>query len=62
VSDLATGICQHCARRKRLDAAGFVVAHYLTLRVSRRALPLVGAGQVKRLCSGSKRLPREASR
>jgi hypothetical protein len=58
----ATGTCGYCARRKRLDGAGLVVRHMLTIDVSRRAVPAVGAGRVRRRCSGSGWPPREATR
>lgn len=59
---IATGTCQHCGRQKRLDERGLVVVHYLAINVSRRAVTAVGAGRVRRRCSGSGRPPREASR
>jgi hypothetical protein len=58
----SAGTCTYCARLKRLDAAGLVVRHLLTIPVSRRAIPTVGAGRVRRVCGGSGRLPREATR
>ena len=61
-STVATGTCGYCARRKRLDAAGRLPVHYLAIPVSRRAVPAVGAGRVRRRCAGSGRLPREATR
>ena len=56
------GTCTHCAKTKRLDAAGLVVRHLLTIDVSRRAISAVGAGRVRRVCGGSGRPPREATR
>ncbi len=55
----AHATCQHCAKLKRLTSAGVIERHYLTLDVSRRAVPTVGRGRVKRLCSGSGRPPRQ---
>lgn len=52
------GTCPYCARLKRLDAAGRLPVHYLAIPVSRRAVPAVGAGRVRRRCAGSGRLPR----
>jgi hypothetical protein len=51
-------LCDHCATLRRLTDAGLIVRHYLTIDVSRRAVRTVGAGRVKRLCSGSGRPPR----
>jgi hypothetical protein len=56
------GTCTHCAKTKRLNTAGLVVRHLLTIDVSRRAISVVGAGRVRRVCGGSGRLPREAPR
>jgi hypothetical protein len=56
----ATGTCAYCARVKRLDPAGLVVRHLLAIDVSRRAVPHVGAGRVRRRCGGSGRPPRQA--
>jgi hypothetical protein len=58
----ASGTCGYCARRKRLDAAGRLPVHYLTIPVTRRAVPAVGAGRVRRVCAGSGRPPRETTR
>jgi hypothetical protein len=55
---LATGTCPYCARRKRLDHAGRLPCHYLTIPVTRRAVPTVGAGRVRRRCPGSGKQPR----
>jgi len=41
----------------RLDRAGLIVRHYLTLTVSRRMVAVLGAGLVKRQCSRSGRSP-----
>jgi hypothetical protein len=50
--------CTHCARVRKLDQHGLVVTHYLTIPVSRPALKVVGAGRVRRKCSGSGKAPR----
>jgi hypothetical protein len=59
---IAVGTYQHCGRHKRLDERGLVVVHMLAIDVSRRAVTAVGAGRVRRRCSGSGRLPRETDR
>jgi glutaredoxin len=56
------GHCDYCAATKRLDQHGRIVTHYLSIPVSAKAIRAVGAGRVRRRCSGSGRLPREASR
>jgi hypothetical protein len=60
VSVGAHAVCDHCARLQRLTSAGLIARHYLTIDVSRRAVPTVGRGRVKRLCSGSGQRPRRA--
>jgi hypothetical protein len=52
------GTCSYCARLKRLDGDGLVVAHYLAINVSRSAVRSVGAGRVRRKCGGSGKVPR----
>jgi hypothetical protein len=52
------GTCDGCARLKRLDGQGLVVAHYIAIRVSRSAVRYTGAGRVRRKCSGSGKAPR----
>jgi hypothetical protein len=59
---MSHGRCDYCARTKPLDQHGRIVTHYLTIPVSAKAIRAVGAGRVRRRCSGSGRLPREASR
>jgi hypothetical protein len=54
----AHALCGHCATLKKLTGAGTIVRHYLSLPVSRRAVPTVGRGQAKRLCPGSGQPPR----
>ena len=54
--------CDYCARTKRLDQHGRIVVHYLTIPVSAKAIRAVGAGRVRRRCSGSGRPPREVAR
>jgi hypothetical protein len=56
------GRCDYCARTKSLDQHGRVVVHYLAIPVSRRAVPAVGAGRVRRRCPGSGKQPRGANR
>jgi hypothetical protein len=56
------GHCAYCARTKRLDQHGRIVAHFLTIPVSAKAIRAVGAGRVRRRCAGSGRPPREATR
>jgi hypothetical protein len=54
------GLCDVCARTRRLDPHGHVATHYLTIPVSARAVRDVGAGQVRRRCPGSGKPPRPA--
>ena len=54
-------LCDYCARLRPLRADGAIARHYIALPVSRRAIPTVGAGQVKRLCSGSGKPPRRTT-
>ena len=56
------GVCNHCARTKRLDQHGRIVLHYIAIPVSAKAIRAVGAGRVRRRCSGSGRPPRETTR
>jgi hypothetical protein len=56
------GHFDYCARTKPLDQHGRIVVHYLTIPVSAKAIRAVGAGCVRRRCSGSGRPPREATR
>lgn len=58
----AVGTCAYCARQWKLDGEGNLVVHLLRIDVSRRAVPSVGRGRVRRRCSGSGRPPREAGR
>jgi hypothetical protein len=52
------GTCLACAKVKKLDGAGLIVAHYYAINVSRSAVRVVGAGRVRRKCSGSGKAPR----
>jgi hypothetical protein len=52
------GICDACARLKRLTIEGALPVHYLAIPVSARAVRTVGAGRVRRRCPGSSRPPR----
>lgn len=56
------GTCSYCARLKKLDHDGLVVAHYIAINVSRSAVRTVGAGRVRRKCSGSGKAPRRVER
>ena len=47
--------CPNCRRQVQVRADGRLAVHYLTLPVSARAVRLLGAGSVKRRCSGSER-------
>jgi hypothetical protein len=59
---MTLGTCDGCAGLKRLRDDGTVPVHYLAIPVSRRAIPAVGAGRVRRRCPGSGWPPREATR
>jgi hypothetical protein len=52
------GLCDACARLRRLTTEGLVPVHYLALPVSNRAIHSVGAGRVRRRCPGSGKAPR----
>jgi hypothetical protein len=54
------GHCDYCARTKPLDRHGRIVAHYLTIPVSAKAIRAVGASRVRRRCPGSGKQPRRA--
>jgi hypothetical protein len=56
VTDL--GVCDACARLRRLTAEGVVGVHYIGLPVSNRAIHSVGARRVRRRCPGSGKAPR----
>jgi hypothetical protein len=58
VDTVTTDTCLVCGRLKRLDGLGLVVAHMLSIDVSRRAITTVGVGRVRRRCGGSGRPPR----
>jgi hypothetical protein len=55
------GLCDACARLKRLTGEGLVPVHYLALPVSQRAIHAAGAARVRRRCPGSGRPPRPRS-
>jgi hypothetical protein len=59
---LTHGLCDYCARTKKLDQAGLVVTHYVAIPVSAKAIHAVGSGRVRRRCGGSGRPPRERAR
>jgi hypothetical protein len=52
------GLCDACARLRRLTAEGLVPVHYLALPVSVRAIHAAGAARVRRRCPGSLKAPR----
>jgi hypothetical protein len=52
------GLCQSCGRLKRLDEAGTVAFHHLTIPVSAKAIHAAGGRRVRRRCPGSGRPPR----
>jgi hypothetical protein len=56
-----TVTCRHCAQKARVRSDGTLAVHYLVLKVSARAVSSVGAGTVKRRCSGSERPAETAS-
>lgn len=58
----ATVNCRYCMRDVEVRADGRLKVHTVTLPVSARAVPSVGAGSVKRRCSGSERPAEEAGR
>jgi hypothetical protein len=53
------GLCDACARTKRLDPRGRIVVHYLTIPVSAKAIHAVGSARARRKCPGSGRPPRQ---
>jgi hypothetical protein len=59
---MSLGLCDACARLRRLTSDGMVPAHYLALPVSNRAVRTVGAGRVGRRCPGSGKPPRRTER
>ena len=50
-----TARCPACRRQVQVRADGRLIVHHVTLPVSARAVRLLGAGSVKRRCSGSER-------
>lgn len=55
-------VCRYCMRPVPVRADGRLARHTISLPVSRRAVTSVGAGAVKRRCSGSDRPAEEAGR
>jgi hypothetical protein len=55
------GLCDACARLKRLTTDQLVPVHYLALPVSQRAIHAAGAARVRRRCPGSGKAPRARS-
>jgi hypothetical protein len=58
----ATVVCRYCMQRAHVRADGRLAIHHITLPVSARAVNTVGAGSVKRRCSGSARPAAAAGR
>jgi hypothetical protein len=58
VDTVNLGLCDACARLRRLTAEGLVPVHYLALPVSNRAIHTVGAARVRGRCPGSGKAPR----
>jgi hypothetical protein len=61
VTRMNLGLCDTCARLRRLTAEGLVPVHYLSLPVSNRAIRTVGAARVRRRCPGSGKAARRVS-
>jgi hypothetical protein len=59
---MSLGLCDACARLRRLTTEGLVPVHYLALPVSNRAIHSVGARRVRRRCPGSGKAPRRVER
>lgn len=55
-------VCRYCQAKVRVRGDGRLPIHHLTLPVSKRAVPAVGTGTVKRRCSGSGRPAATAAR
>lgn len=55
---MTAGVCDGCGKLKKLDRHGQVIGHYYAINVSRSAVRVVGAGRVRRKCSGSGKAPR----
>jgi hypothetical protein len=56
-------VCDYCGRPRPLTSAGVLVRHRTpTIVVSRPAIPSVGAGRKKPVCSGSGKPPRRVER
>jgi len=56
------GICDGCAGVKELRGDGTIPVHHVGIPVSRRAVPAVGKGRVRRRCPGSGKQPRRRER
>jgi hypothetical protein len=56
------GLCDACARARRLTSDGLVPVHYIALPVSNRAIHSVGSRRVRRRCPGSQKPPRRVER
>jgi|SoiMethySBSTD1v2_1073268.scaffolds.fasta_scaffold82986_3 hypothetical protein len=59
---MTLGTCDACGKLKKLDQHGSVTGHYYAITVSRSAVRTVGAGRVRRKCSGSGKAPRRVTR
>jgi hypothetical protein len=55
---VSLGICDACAKLKRLDQAGALVLHHVTIRVSAKAIRPAPTDRVRRRCPGSGKPPR----
>jgi hypothetical protein len=53
-----SGICPSCGALRRLGQDGVLVHHHYSIKVSARAVRIVGSGKVRRPCPGSGRAPR----
>jgi len=50
-----TAVCRYCMKPVQVRADGKLARHHVSIPVSRRAVHTVGAGSVRRRCSGSER-------
>jgi hypothetical protein len=55
---VSSGICPSCGALRRLGQDGVLVHHHYSIKVSVRAVKVVGAGKARRPCPGSGRPPR----
>jgi hypothetical protein len=59
---MSLGLCDACARLKRLTTDNLLPTHYLALPVSNRAIHDVGTARVRRRCPGSGKVPRRVEK